>query len=297
MSTGIRYQPRDVKILSLIGELGILDLETIKTRYFLVGESDKACPKKLRQYKKLGLILEHKVEVASKKETRVYFVFRLTREGADEIERLTGVRPKRAGGTNPPDSKTLQHRLGVLHTRLKFDDACQLQELSPLEWIMEWDGDPEAPATAELSERIILNHSFQKSGRRLSCWPDAAFRFQLPDGPCEDLLGYLEYDRSTMDHADMLEKLDGYAELLESRAYLEHWPQVREEHFARVLFVCQSEQRISNLSETYATHQASSFVRFATAASLVPARLFTEPIWRTTDGKLLAILKPCVALC
>jgi hypothetical protein len=291
MSTGFRYQNRCLKLLPELGELGILDQPMIRRRHFPLDESGRACPKKLRQYEDHGLVLRHDVDVATKKEAGTYIVYRLTNKGADEIERLTGKRPKRAGGTKPPEALTLPHRLGVLHTRLAFDDACESHGLPHPDWVLEWDRNPEAAAIAELSERIILNHSFQHPGRRVSCWPDAAFRLKLPLDPPWELLGHVEYDRSSMTHREILEKLDGYSELLESRGYLEHWPHVAERHVARVLFVCQSEERINNLCETLATHPAGSFVRFATVESLVPDQLLTSSIWQAPDGRRRAILK------
>jgi len=56
MTPAIRYQDRDIALLSELGELGLLDTNMIRSRHFPDDQSGKACPKKLRQYKKCGLI-------------------------------------------------------------------------------------------------------------------------------------------------------------------------------------------------------------------------------------------------
>lgn len=292
MSTGIRFQPRDMQLLSELGEVGILDIETIRGRYFPLDNSGKACPKKMNQYDDQKLVLKHEVEVSNKDEHRKYIVYRLTEKGADQVERLTGHRPRRAGGTKPPDGKTLAHRLGYIRTRLAFDDGCKFLGRPTLDWIMEWDAIPDAPRRAELSRRIVLCDEFSEGERVDRSWPDLAFRFAMPEQSW-DLLAYLEYDRSTMDHEDMLAKLDGYGQLIDTRVYLRHWQEPINRHLIRVLFVCKSQQRIDNLMVLYAEHRAAGILRFATADSLAAEEVFTSPLWlKIGDDRRHSIIRP-----
>jgi hypothetical protein len=282
-----------VQLLSELGEVGILDIDMLRSRpYFALDTSGKSCSNKMRQYEGLKLVLKHDVPVSNKHEHRKYVVYRLTEKGAAEIERLTGQRPRRAGGSKPPDSKTLAHRLGYIRTRLAFDDGCKVLGRPPLDWIMEWDAIPDAPRRAELPRRIILCDEFTQDGEVDRCWADLAFRFPMPE-PSWDLLAYIEYDRSTMDDDDMLPKVAGYGQLIDTRAYLRHWTEPLDRHLVRVLFVCKSQQRIDNLMALYAEHRAAEFLRFATAESLKADDVFTAPLWcKIGDNRRHSIIRP-----
>lgn len=192
MPKGIRYQPRDVRLLAEMGEVGILS-EPMARRHFPDDRSGKACPKKLRQYVQTGLVEELKLRDAT--------VYRLTPLGIEEVERLAGQRPKRAGRGDPPKDDTLTHRLGTIGVRLVFDDACRLAVIDPPHWIMEYDPMPGGRANDPLSRRILLCEELQIAGGELvTCWADAATRLRFPTHPPWDLVAYLEYDRSTMTH-------------------------------------------------------------------------------------------------
>jgi hypothetical protein len=284
MSTEIRFQPRDVQLLSELGEVGILDIDTLRSRFFPLDKSGKACPKRMFLYEKNKLVLKHEIKVTNKEESRKYIVFRVTEKGADQVERLTGRRPRRAGGSKEPDSKTLAHRLGYIRTRLAFDDGCNLLGRPELDWIMEWDAVPDAPRRAGLSRRIVLCDTFTQSDHVDRSWPDLAFRFPMPEHAW-DLLAYIEYDRSTMENDDMLDKLDGYSQLMHTGVYLRHWQEPINQHLVRVLFVCKSPQRIENLMKLYAKHDLAEPLRFATADSLTAAAVFTSPIWHKIGGQ------------
>jgi len=282
MPKGIRYQPRDVHLLAEMGEVGIFS-EPFARRHFPDDHSGKACPKKLRQYVQIGLVEELKL--------RDITIYRLTPFGIEEVERLTGHRPKRAGRGEPPKDDTLLHRLGMIGVRLTFDDACRLASFDMPQWIMEYDPVLDTQATDPLSRRIVLCEEFRTAGGELrTCWADAAARLRFPTNPPWELAAYFEYDRSTMTHAQMRDKFAAWEQFFAQRAHQGHWPELGR-HIIRLLIVCRSKERIKNLSETLADSPLAGQVRMATEASLRPEALFTEPIWQTVDGQQLAMLK------
>ncbi len=284
MTTGIRFQDRDVKLLADLGELGILDEETIRSRYFPGDKSGRACPKKMAQYVKVGLV--QRFEIGGLK------VYRLRSLGAEEVERLTGCPPRRVGRGDPPKENTLAHRLGTIRVRLAFDDACKHAGFNPPEWIMEYDPSPGAKAGDSLDRRFKLCESFASgSQKRHTCWADLAGHLRFPSDPPWGLLAYCEYDRSTMTSTEISEKLPGYERLISQKAYERHWSNLGR-HIMRVLFICKSEQRISNLIDIVSNSVAATCFRFATEESLQPVgTLFTRPIWYACDGEIRPILK------
>jgi hypothetical protein len=283
MPKGIRYQDRDIRMLWEAGEVGFID-EALARRYFPDDASGKACPKKLRQYVQIGLM-----EELTLRDTTVY---RLTRFGIDEVERLTGERPKRAGRGDPPKDDTLLHRLGIIRVRFALDDACRLAGLELPEWIMEYDPLPGAKATDSLPRRIILCEEFQTAaGKPVTCWADGAARLRFPTSSPWELAAYIEYDRSTMTHAQMREKFSAWEKFFAEQAHRRHWPELGQ-HIVRLLILCRSLERIKNISETLAESPIASQVRLATEDSLRPEALLTDPIWLDVTGELRAILKP-----
>lgn len=286
MPKGIRYQPRDVRLLIEMGEVGILS-EPLARRHFPDDRSGKACPKKLRQYVQTGLVEELKLRDAT--------VYRLTPLGIEEVERLAGQRPKRAGRGDPPKDDTLAHRLGTIGVRLALDDACRLASINPPDWIMEYDPMPGGKATDPLPQRIRLCEELQiEGGELVTCWADAAARVRFPTNPPWDLVAYLEYDRSTMTHVQMREKFRAWECFFAELAHHRHWPRL-DRHIARLLIVCRSFGRIQNLAQTLADSPLACHVRMAVEENVRPETLFTEPTWYDATLKPRAILKSPIA--
>lgn len=284
MPEGIRYQVRDVESLAELGEVGIQDLAMIRERRFPDDNSGRACPKKWAQYVKVGLVEMFEI--------RGLKTYRLTPFGAEEVERLTGCAPKRVGRGDPPKDNTLLHRLGTIRVRLALDDACNHAGFEPPEWIMEYDPALGAKTGDSLDRRFKLCESFQLGNQKPhTCWADLAGHLRFPTDPPWGLLAYCEYDRSTMTSTEISEKLPGYDRLISQKVYERHWPDLGR-HIKRVLFICKSEQRITNLIDTVRRSAAAGCFRFATEESLQPVgTLFTRPIWHACDGEIRPILK------
>lgn len=191
--------------------------------------------------------------------------------------------------------------LGVVRTRLAISDAFAAAQLLKPTWIMERDQYPNAPPDAPFHKRFILYEAYGHGNERVTCRPDASAWLRLPGDPPWNLILYLEYDRSTETHAQILvTKVPGYATLLHptNRFYRQHWPDIVPlgRDFSRVAFVCQSEERIANLSNAMQGLPGAENVRFITDAELDHAELLTAPLWRTANGDRKAMIHPSPSL-
>ncbi len=286
MPTGIRYQERDKLLLAELGELGLLDTDTIRQRHFPQDNSGRACPKKLAQYESVGLVQSAAIQLQNK-DTKVWM---LTPHGAGEVARLTGHEPSRPGRADPPKPSKLLHRLGMVRTRLALDDAFVAARLSAPTWLMEQDTYPGANVGDPAPRRFLLYESFGQGSTLVKCNPDASCCAHLPGG--WQLVAYFEYDRSTETNARVAEKLPGYATLLAQRRYREHWPQVGDRHIVRILFICQSPERITNLRKAFDQVPIQRYLRFAVERDLAEGgELLTRLIWYDHEGERRAILK------
>lgn len=286
MPGGIRYQERDKQLLSELGELGLLDTDTIRERHFPSDKSRRACPKKLAQYESLGLVRSAAIQLKGK-DSKVWI---LTPRGAGEVARLTGHEPTRPGRSDPPKPSKLLHRLGVVRTRVALDDAFAAAGLPTPTWLMEQDTYPGANVSDPAPRRFLLYESFGRDSTLVTCNPDAACSAQLPRG--WQLVAYFEYDRSTETTARVAAKLPGYATLLAQRTYRQHWPDVADRHIVRILFICQSPQRVANLRQAFDQSPIQRYIRFAVERDLgEPGELLTRPIWYDHEGERRSILK------
>ena len=142
------------------------------------------------------------------------------------IEQQTGQAPRRPVRSDPPSPGTVLHRLGVVRTRLAIDDAFAVANLERPAWIMEQDQNPDARPDSPAHKRYVLYEAFGRGDERVTCRPDASAWLKLPGNPPWNLVLYVEYDRSTQTHTEMLQKkVPGYATLLHpcNRGHRRHW--------------------------------------------------------------------------
>ncbi len=291
---GIRLQSRDLAILELLGELGCLDTESIRERFFSHAKTDEACARRLRDLKKSGHIESHEPPHNTRSDGKAgkqSSVHRLTPLGAEAVQAKTGNLPKRVARSDAPNTNSLLHRVGIAKSRLAIDDAFAAADLPSPEWIHEYDMNPGVAVDAVYGEKYRLYEAFRVGGKRVTCWADAAARFRLHGTPYE-LLAYLEYDRSTMTHGEIEEKLWGYYGFFEASAWHRHWENL-DRYLVRILFACLSQQRVDSLcdDEAIRKHPAARHCRFAVEADLRQDSMLHSPIWRTVDGELLPLLK------
>lgn len=115
----IRVNSRDVSVLSEVGEVGLLDVETLWERHFPTDHSRKACHRRLRLYCAHDLLLPISVSVsfATERSGRPRRFFRLTPRGAALLQELTS-RTDFHFSDKELRPETLMHRLGVAKLRL-----------------------------------------------------------------------------------------------------------------------------------------------------------------------------------
>jgi len=302
MGKHIQLSDRDLQALSEVGELGLASTEMIHRRHYEPGESGlKYCQRRLRDMGDIGWLesLSYTLQenaAGQRRPRKLPSIHRLTLSGAQMIESRTGIAPKRPARSDPPSPQTVLHRLAVVRTRLALSDALVAAQLTKPAWIMEQDQNADVPPDAAAHERFILYEAYGRGPERVTCRPDASAWLKLPGDPPWNLILYIECDRSTQGHEQILKtKVPGYATLLHptNRHYRRHWPELVSlgRDFARVAFVCLSEQRLANLSEALRGKPGTESFRFITIADLERPGVLTEPVWRTVNGEPKAMIR------
>ena len=303
MASQIQLSDRDERALCEVGELGLASTDMIHRRHYEPGESGlKYCQRRLRAFGETGWLESLSFTLqenndGKRRPRKLPSVHRLTLDGAKMIEARTGRQPKRPARSDPPSPQNVLHRLGVVRTRLAISDAFATAQLLEPAWIMERDQYPDALPDAPFHKRFILYEAYGHGAERITCRPDASVWLRLPGDPPWNLILYLEYDRSTEKHSQILvSKVPGYATLLhpKNRFYRQHWPEIGAlgRDFSRVAFVCQSEERINNLSKSMQGSPGAENIRFITDAELDDPELLTAPLWRTVSGERKSMIHP-----
>lgn len=285
---------RDLAFLAELGEVGLMTAAMIVTRYFGAcsdkSNGERSFRRRMKLFIELGYVRAERVPFAGNKAGLVT-IYRLTTDGAKSIAALTGRQPSRAGASRDLNPVTVPHRLGVVATRLAFDDAHRALGLSCPEWLFEYDLALQPGPAAGNEKKFVLYESFCGERKRVACWPDAAARIRPPDASEHELLAYFEYDRSTETTGQFAAKVAGYRLLVSEQRYRRHWPQLMPRHTLRVLTVVRSEQRLRNLMEAIAQIDGAELFRFAVANALLSTASLTQPIWQRVDGQKLAIFR------
>lgn len=285
---------RDLALLTELGELGLMSAPMLVARHFGtcsdLASAERSFRRRLKIFVEQGYVRAERVPVTGHP-AGLLTICRLSGEGAEFLAELTGHRPRRAGTTQELNPVTVPHRLGVVATRLAFDDAHRALKLPAPEWLFEYDLSPGVGPTASNDQKFILYESFREDGKRFVCWPDAAARIKL-SGCDHELLAYFEYDRSTETTKQFAAKVAGYRLLVATERYRRHWSKVSAQQLVRVLAVVRSRERLRNLIETIRIRDGAMLFRFARYSDLASANLLTEPIWETTDGRQMSILRP-----
>ena len=296
MAAGLHLQPRDIHLLATIGELGLLDTPTIHERFF-PGVSRRRVQQRVGLYQEQGLtrIVTLSVWFANGHRGKVPAIHCLTDRGADAVEAAGEGRPRRVLRSEPKP-ETFHHRLAVVKTRLAMDDACAAAKLLPPVWIMEHDRCPTAAPDKPLLQQRWLFHSFTIGQQTVTCLPDAVSLLRIPRDPrrpdrdTTDLVAYWEIDFSTERRTQIIDRLPGYAALLEQQGCRRYWPQL-DRPTVRVFWVCRSPQRIEALREKLKIAPVAKVFRFTTSDDLIAAKALVKPIWLDAEGHRREILR------
>jgi hypothetical protein len=273
----------------------LLDTDTIHQRFF-PGVTRRRSQQRLQLYQAHGLTrtLVLTVWFGNGNQGRTPAIHCLTERGADAVQVLTGRRPARVLRSEPKP-ETFHHRLAVVKCRLAVDDACAAAGLLEPAWIMEQDRDPTAKDLPPFQQRMLY-HAFADGPKTITCQPDAASLLRIPRDPAQpqtntsDLLAYWEADRSTESRSQILEKLPGYAAVVERHAYRRYWPQLQKPAI-RVFWVCPSQERIAALCEKLKDAPIAQLFRFTTSEELTPQTALLAPIWCALDGRRREIMR------
>ncbi|MCA9062834.1 MAG: replication-relaxation family protein [Planctomycetaceae bacterium] len=292
----IQLTQRDIRVLASLGEYGILDTRLLHRLHFK-SVTERRCLQRVEQYVSHGLVcvIALRVWYCSDRESgRIPRIYGLTEKGADAVEGLTGRPPDRVFRSEPTP-ETLLHRLQIVRWRIAFDDAFRQEGLPVPLWIHEQDTRNDLPPKVPPNQRSVLFHRLGSSGKAVCCKPDAACRFLLPgkNGSEYPFIFYWEIDRSTEGHEQIRsQKIRGYAELLQSHAFLRYWPDLAEPH-VRVIFACRKdirERRIAGLAETFRGTAIEHLVRFIPYQDCAPTKLLRGAVWSDVSGRKRSIL-------
>jgi hypothetical protein len=285
---------RDLALLTELGEVGLMSAPMVAARHFGkcsdMASAERSFRRRLKIFIELGYVRADRLPVAGCT-AGLLTICRLSAEGAEFLAELTGRSPRRAGASQGLNPVTVPHRLGVVATRLAFDDAHRALGFASPEWLLEYDLSPHAGPTFGNDRKFVLYESFRGEGKRVVCWPDAAARIRPPNASEHDLLAYFEYDRSTETTKQFAAKVAGYRLLVATERYRQHWPVISAQHLVRVLVVVRSVERMRNLMEVVSRMDGAQLFRFATYEKLQPVGLLTIPIWHAIDGRVLPILQ------
>ncbi len=292
----MELQARDIRIFEFIGEIGTADTDMIRERYFPNDGSGRACQQRLKKLADADLLKRKRIisddgQLHGGSQPMLYF---LTTNGAELVASETGVRPRRCSRSEPKQF-TLRHRIEIVRVRLAFDEAAELADLPPVEWIMEQDTDPSIRRSRSRSpsDYLLLHKAFERGDRRVVFRPDAACHIQVPrpsGNGHKSLLAYFEVDLSSEGHRQWERKLWGIeAFLADAKAWQLHWPKVSNPDLV-MFVVCKYKKRIRGLSSVVGGSSAAKQVRFA-LLPLLPSKALACPIWFDADGNVKSILK------
>lgn len=291
----IQLQSRDVETLSLLGEIGLLDIDTIHRRQF-VGVTLRRCQQKLRQYAEQGFVHCHRLAVwYGDRSGRVPTLFTLTERGAEAVAEATGSQPLRVQ-RGEPKPETLHHRLAVSQVRLAMDDGFRALGLAVPDWIMEYDRRPDVDPQLPVVQQRTLYHVFKDSDKPLTYLPDAACRmavpreYRQPQAGALTVIAYWEIDRSTERRGQVLGKLPGFLAVMERNAWRRYFPMALKAH-VRLFFVCLNQKRIDALRESLKDHAVQKILRFTTLPELTTRQAASDPIWQDMAGKWREIVR------
>ena len=176
MPAGLHLQTRDIRLLAEIGELSVLDTDTIHERFF-AKVSRRRAQQRLRLYQEQGLTRTITLSVwfGDRDRGRVPAIHCLTERGADAVEAAGERRPRRVLRSEPKP-ETFHHRLAVVKARLAMDDACSATKLLEPIWIMEHDRCPAATPDKPMLHQRWLYHAFSTGEKTVTCLPDCTYK-------------------------------------------------------------------------------------------------------------------------
>lgn len=292
----IRLTKRDLEVLASLGEYGVLDTAMIHQMHFQQVTS-RRCQQRLLQYVEHGLCHRTQLRVwydEDAKGGKIPTIFSLSERGASVIFEATGSAPKRVLRSSPKP-ETLFHRLDTVRWRVGFDAAFKREQIPAPTWIVEQDMRADLPERVPPNQRSVLFHRYSVNGQPLSCKPDAASLFSIPNkgGALVPLIFYWEIDRSTEGHQQISrQKIRGYTEMLKHRPYVRYWPDCGDPAI-RIVFACKRdprERRESNLAQMFRDTALEPYVRFISMQNCHPAKLLRAYVWRNPAGDKLRII-------
>jgi hypothetical protein len=289
--------PRDLHVLTDIGEHGCLDTIHIHQRHF-ASVTLRRCQQRLQDFQRAGLICSTKLHVtfssdaqsgvATATTKRIPTLHALTDKGGDAFADTTGIRPLRILRSEPQPA-TFLHRWQCVQTRLAFDASTNAAGLTPALWLLESDVDPKAKKNLPPNQRSILHHTFSDGISSIACQPDMVCLLIIP--PDTSLVAFFEQDRSTMGSKQIAAKARRHQSLVESRAYTRYWPALKKP-VVRVFWIAPSDERIQTIVQASEQQPVQRSYRFLTERRRDAGNRILDPVWAFPDGRMAPIYSP-----
>ena len=299
----LHIQPRDLAILTDLGEYGLLDTQMLQHRHWGKAETMRACQHRMRLLTQEALVKKANLIVAFDASSKsvngqggsIPTAYVLTPKGAEVLEKLTETSPRRVSRSSPA-ATTLLHRLEMVETRLVIDNACLSHKLTTPEWIMEYDTYPKVRLEDPIEKRHILYERFQTAEGEFYSRPDASCSIGIPrpkqPEAKDELIVYWELDRGTNSPTRERNKSGGYDALIRGKAYRNHWPSLGSEPAAvRIFYVCPSQERIDSIVGELRSLTVAKAYRFITRLELRNAQILTDMVWQDIERKRYAIMR------
>jgi hypothetical protein len=291
---GIRIRDEDIQFLQALGVCGVLD--TTEAAYHYPELKINSVQNRLRLLAGQRIIRATKLLVSfdrpglNQRGGRIPTLYSLTPAGADLVESMTGVRPKRFLNSDPAPA-TFLHRQDVSRVLNTFTRSAVNAGLPAPDWILEQDVWTNGPKKLPPNQRKLLYHRIDTPDGAVTCHPDMACRLKLPT---TEVALFFEVDRSTEGHKQLTNstRLDAYLLLFQTKGYTRYWPDLKTQ-YEFIMWVCPSEERIANLCQTFSTHAVASRLRFALQKPFNErTEVVSAPIWQRIEGERRPIHSP-----
>ncbi len=290
MSARIFLTPRDISILIVLGEYGLLTSDVLHERFW-AKSGPRACQQRLRLLTDQKLIRPMRAPIVTRPDRggTAPLAYALAPIGADVCEEYTGIRPRRVVHDSLSPF-TLRHRIDLVRVRLAWDLACGKAGLATTKWLLDSDPDPHASNAPAPAHRRLLSYNFLVNRQQISYRPDAVSLTFVPTEQGETpLVIAWELDRSTEGHKQVRAKLPGLTQFIDQRPYLRHFEDLPNVP-ARSIWVVQSRRRLAELQTVFAASPIAAAIRLAFLPTLCSGFSLRDKIWTDTSGQPRAIL-------
>ncbi len=286
---------RDYHVLESLARYQAANRAQISELHFPRDSGGRQARRRLQHMVEAGYVIRHAFRFGLPGRDSVAPVYYLSQKGLDLMAVHLDDPTIRERPVKVKKMEHLHHFLAVTQTHILLDQAIAEQHQVTQDI---WHNEPELvnPDTVSQENRFYLFTQMEIDGKKIACSPDAAF--QLSYRGYRSVF-YVEQDRATYWPADVARrKHKGYHYLCERQLHKKHFPETNRDTF-QVLCVTATAAQCTQLRQAFADKPGNELWRFASleADQSAPETVLTkdtflfEPIWYTTSGELVPLIK------